>query len=107
MDMITLEAQANKAFDYLRETDEEHARLRSELEMQREMRKAIESTVFLTFDGTAAERAHRAKASSEYQDQLESIKDLELAYFEIDNKRKRAFAQIDWFRTLSANIRKN
>jgi len=107
MDMMQLESQANKAFDYLRETDDEHARLRAELEMQREMRKTIESSVFLTFEGTAAERAHRAKASKEYLNQLESIMKIELSYFEIDNKRKRAFAQIDWFRTLSANIRKN
>ena len=107
MDINELEKQADKALNYLADTDYQHAELKAKQSLLAELRKATIAAGFESISEGAAETKRQAAHNTpEYREHLQTIYENELAYFEIDNKRKRAVATIDLFRTMSANQRR-
>lgn len=107
MNINELEAQADKALNYLAESDYDHAELKAKQNLYAEIRKQIVAAGFESMESGAAEaRRQAAHNTQEYKDHLQTMYANDLAYFNIDNKRKRAVATIDLFRTMSANQRR-
>ena len=107
MDIVQLEKQAEKALNYLAESDYEHAELKAKQNLLSELRKAVVAEGFESIEkGTAESRRQAAHNTPEYREHIQTMYDNDLAYFNINNKRQRAVATIELFRTMSANQRR-
>lgn len=100
------EAQAEKALNYLANTDETCAKAKGSvkaLEYRLKVAKAIE---FLTANGTMAEKEAQALASLPYRDLIDQYETAVIEFETIAAKRERAVLTIDVWRTESSNRRK-
>ena len=102
------EQKAEEGFNFLVETDEEHARLRAKVNLYAEMRKQIVALGVESCEHLKAVEAKRqyAHTTEEYQKHIRDQEELEFEYFHLHNRRERAQQAIDFFRTYSANTRK-
>jgi hypothetical protein len=100
------EKRVEKAMHYLAETDLPYAEAKGALEYAEILRKRVRARVFLTEDGTVAERQAEAEvhADSEAADDqyVQAIK----AFEELKARRQRAELVIDIWRSLEATRRK-
>lgn len=107
MNILELEAKAEKALNFLEQSDYEHAELRAKQNQYSELRKAIVADGFLSIDTGAQEhKKQAAHATFEYKAHIDLIYQNDLKLFEITNRRNRAVATIDLYRTMSANQRR-
>ena len=95
-----------KAVDYLASTDEEHARARAEYHALSELRKTTRAFCFSELTGGVKEREMGAECHPSYIAHIEKIKQAEIEFHLLHNKRKRAELTIELYRTCSANVRK-
>ena len=94
------------AMEYLAETDEDYANEKAQVERYEILRKRVRARVFLTADGTVAERQAKAEIAAEVeQADADYCKTIAL-YETLRAKRQRAEIVIDVFRTLEASRRK-
>ena len=94
------------AMEYLAETDKDYALEKSELERSEIARKRARAKVFLTADGTVAERQAKAEMAQEAQDADDRyVKTIEM-YETLKARRERAMIVIDVWRSLNASRRK-
>jgi len=103
--MITDE-KVQLAVDYLASTDESHAKARAEYNALSELRKTVRAFCFDESKGGVAERTMAAERHDSYIAHIEKIKQAEIEFHTMHNKRKRAELTIDLYRTCSANVRK-
>ncbi len=95
--------QAEKALEYLAESEEEWARYKGMLKFQSERLKACiarlsnESTQI-----TEAARKRDAEARSEYQNEIDDSTEIAIDFYHLDAKRKRAELTIEMFRSTNA-----
>ena len=94
------------ALDYLLQTDEEAARTKVVYEALYEQRKTIRAVQFLGAKGSAAERTERALASKEYQEHLSLLKDAQIEFEIIRNKRFTKQSIIEMWRSVNSNQKK-
>lgn len=106
MNIQELESHADKALNYLSDTDFDHAELKAKQNLLSELRKAVIAAGFESCEGAAEVRRQAAHNTPEYHEHLKLIQENDVAFIHIDNKRKRAVATIDLFRTMSANQRR-
>ena len=97
---------AAKALTYLVETDEEAARAKVLYEGLYEQRKTIRAIAFLNSSGSAAERTERALASESYQEHLLLIKDAQIEFEILRNKRFTNQSIIEMWRSVNSNQKK-
>ena len=97
---------AEKALNFLVDTDEEAARAKVLYEGLYEQRKTIRAIQFLSATGSAAERTERAVASKEYQEHLQLIKDAQIEFEIIRNKRSSNILITDMWRSVNSNQKK-
>lgn len=97
---------ADKAIKYLVSTDEELARAKTLYEALYEQKKTIQAVQFLKASGSAAERTQRALASEEYQQHLMLIKDAQIDFEILRNKRQSQVSVIDMWRSVNSNQKK-
>jgi len=100
------EQMAQLAIDYLASTDEPHARARAEYNALSELRKTVRAFCFEDSKGGVAERTMAAERHDDYVAHIEKIKQAEIAFHLLHNKRKRAELTVEMYRTWSANSRK-
>jgi DNA mismatch repair ATPase MutL len=94
------------ALDYLLQTDEEAARTKVVYEALYEQRKTIRAVQFLDAKGSAAERTEKALASKEYQEHLSLLKDAQIEFEIIRNKRFTNQSIIEMWRSVNSNQKK-
>lgn len=98
---------AETALNYLVGTDEEAARAKVLYEGLYEQRKTIKAIQFLKASGSAAERTEKALASSEYQEHLLLIKDAQIEFEILRNKREtNSRGIIEMWRSVNSNQKK-
>ena len=94
------------AVKYLASTDESHARARAEYNALSELRKTVRAFCFEESKGGVAERTMAAERHPDYVAHIEKIKQAEIEFHTMHNKRKRAEITVELYRTMAANSRK-
>ncbi len=94
------------AVKYLASTDESHAKARAEYNALSELRKTVRAFCFEESKGGVAERTMAAERHPDYVAHIEKIKQAEIEFHLLHNKRKRAEITVDLYRTMAANQRK-
>jgi len=94
------------AIQYLSSTDESHAKARAEYNALSELRKTVRAFCFEESKGGVAERTMAAERHPDYVEHIEKIKQAEIEFHTMHNKRKRAELMVDLYRTMAANSRK-
>jgi hypothetical protein len=97
---------ADAAINYLVSTDVELARCKTLYEALYEQKKTIQAIEFLAASGSAAERTQKALASDSYIEHLSLIKDAQIEFEILRNKRQSNSAVIDMWRSVNSNQRK-
>jgi len=97
---------ADAAIKYLVSTDEELGRAKTLYDGLYDQKKTIQAVQFLKATGSAAERTQRALASVEYQEHLMLIKDAQIDFEILRNKRQSQVSVIDMWRSVNSNQRK-
>lgn len=103
--MITID-DAEKALNYLKDTDKECARRKAEMEALSDLKKTVVALEFAEAKGSAAERTKTAEGSQELLLHINKIKNAVFEYEEMRNKRKSAELQIEMWRSINSNMRK-
>lgn len=100
------EERVGKAMRYLAETDLTYAEAKGALESAEILRKRVRARVFLTAEGTVADRQARAECDHDSEaadgEYVEAIKRFE----ELRARRQRAELVVDVWRSLEATRRK-
>ena len=104
--MSKQEDDAELAIKYLASTDETHARARAEYNALSELRKTVRAFCFCESKGGVKEREMAAECHDDYVNHIEKIKQSEIDFHLLHNKRKRAELTVEMYRTWSANSRK-
>jgi len=97
---------AATALKYLVNTDEEAARAKVLYEALYQQRKTIRAIQFLNAKGSAAERTEIALASTEYQEHLSILKDAQIEFEILRNKRITNQSIIEMWRSVNSNQKK-
>ena len=97
---------AETALNYLVNTDEEYARAKTLSDALYEQKKTIQAQQFLKSAGSAADKTQQALASQEYQEHLIMIKDAQIEFEILRNKRLTNIAIIDMWRSVNSNQKK-
>ena len=97
---------ADAAIKYLVSTDDELGRAKTLYDGLYDQRKTIQAIQFLKAAGSAAERTQRALASEEYQEHMSLIKDAQIEFEILRNKRQSQACVIDMWRSVNSNQRK-
>lgn len=103
--MITQE-DAEKALNYLKDTDIEAARLRSRYMALDDLKKTVLAAQYEKQQGSAADKTQAALNSFEYSQHLEAISDAFCAWERVRNQRKSAELQIEMWRSINSNQRR-
>jgi len=91
---------------YLAQTDHEYAEQKAELERSEIFRKRTRATVFLTVDGTVAERQAKAEIHNNVTDSDDRYIQCVKLFETLKARRERAEIVIDVWRSLNAARRK-
>jgi len=94
------------AVKYLASTDESHAKARAEYNALSELRKTVRAFCFEESKGGVAERTMAAERHPDYVAHIDRIKQAEIEFHTMHNKRKRAEITVELYRTMAANSRK-
>lgn len=97
---------AEKALNYLVSTDEEYARAKTLSDALYEQKKTIQAMQFLKATGSAADKTQQALASEEYQLHLRCIRDAQIEFETLRNKRLTNMCIIDMWRSVNSNQKK-
>ena len=97
---------AEIALQYMVNTDEEYARAKTLSDALYEQKKTIQAMQFLKATGSAADKTQQALASEEYQLHLQHIKDAQIDFETLRNKRLTNMCIIDMWRSVNSNQRK-
>ena len=97
---------AEIALNFLVNTDDEYGRAKTLSDALYEQRKTIQAVQFLKATGSAAERTQKALASPEYKDHLLIIKDAQMDFEILRNKRQSQVSVIDMWRSVNSNQKK-
>lgn len=97
---------AEYSLNYLVNTDEDMAKAKVLYEALYEQRKTIKAVQFLNSTGSAAERTEKAYASKEYQEHLKLIRDAQMDYEILRNKRDSNVRVTELWRSVNSNQKK-
>ena len=97
---------AEVALNYLVNTDEEFARAKTLSDALYEQKKTIQAIQFLNATGSAADKTQQALASQEYQEHLGMIKDAQIEFETLRNKRLTKMSIIDMWRSVQSAMNK-
>ena len=106
MSELTPNQKVQQAVNYLAETDETHAKARAEYHALEELRKTVRAFCFGEAKGGVKEREMAAECHPDYIAHIEKIKQAEIEFHILHNKRKSAEMVVELYRTYSANVRK-
>ncbi len=98
--------RAEEAMQYLSDTDESCARLKSDMERFEWKAKAKRQAIFKLSDGTVADRNATADTHPEVEACMQQYFDAMTAYHGTSNKRSTEAIVLDTWRTICANRRR-
>jgi len=98
--------RASEAFEYLRDTTDAIGAAKGELERSEILRKRVRKKLFLSADGSVAQREAIAENSSESEAADERYVEAVTAYATLSAKRDIETIALDVWRTESANRRR-
>lgn len=104
MDNVT-DKNVEMCLKYLTETDREHAVARAEVNALDAITKTVLGFAFESAQGAVEARKAEAYRSDDYVAHIEKKRQAEIAFFEMDNRRKHAMLKIEVWRSLNANRR--
>lgn len=100
-------ADAEKALNFLKETDVEAARRKAYASALDDMKKTVLAMTYNDFkEGSAADRLKKAEGHRDYQDHLEKLRKANEEYHVLNNQRISAATQIEMWRSINSNQRK-
>ena len=99
------EARVLKAMEYLADTDSAYAVEKATVERTEILRKRSRARVFLTTEGTVAERQAQAETHADVAAADDEYITAVKAYEELRARRQRAELLVDVFRTLESSRR--
>jgi len=100
------ELRAEEAFNFLSDTDEEHAQLKARMHLNESHRKQVVAAGFAGSKFTAQEAKRQdAHNTPEYRAHILLQEEVEAAFYLLHNRRERANQAIELYRTFSANQR--
>ena len=95
--------KAEKAIEYLAESEQEYARLKAVVKYAPERIKMYLATLVLESDKkTVAERTSASMAHPEYEQTINSFELISNEFYEIQERRNRAELTIEFWRSLNA-----
>jgi hypothetical protein len=100
------ESKVGEVLTYLSRTDEEFAVAKCNLESAQILQKRVRARLFLSADGSVAERNAEAEISDEAQAADDAYISAKLVFEKIKAHRERGELMIDVFRTLEASRRR-
>lgn len=101
-----IEVRAERAVNYLAETDEPAARAKALYEGLDRQTKTFEGQAFLASTGsTVAEREANARVNQTYQAHLKEVANAQIDWEIYRNRRNTAEMLIEYWRSLNANRR--
>jgi len=99
--------KAEKALDYLAETEAEYARLKALVKYAPDRLKMYLAALMLeSEEKSATAKKTTAEAHPEYEQTVDSFETISKEFFEIDEKRKRANMTIEMFRSVNSSLKK-
>ena len=97
---------AEKALDYLKETDEPEAKLKASVEYYKEKKKMIIADMIgASSESSVSAKEHEAYRSTAYNQWLNDYKSAVVEYNIMHNRRLSAALQIEMWRSINANQR--
>ncbi|MHB8484090.1 MAG: hypothetical protein ACYDBV_15445 [Nitrospiria bacterium] len=106
--MIITDEMAQKAFDYLRSTETEHAQSTADFDALKKHENALIATLKLkSREQSNAAKETEAYASEEYKTWEAGMKEANYNLTLLENKRDRAHTTIDLWRTIQASSRRS
>lgn len=96
---------AEKALDYLVETDEKSAQAKALMLFIEDKKKTVKATQMANMDGSISGREMEALASDEYKAVCDEYRDAVYDYEMLRNRRKSAELTIELWRSMNANRR--
>jgi len=99
------ENEADRAFNYLAETDEQVAQLIVAEKAQLHVAEETEKTAYLRAEGTVKERDCLAGLDPVYKEKYEKYLEVQLERRVLENRRKSAVLCLDLWRTKEASRR--
>ena len=93
---------AEAALNYLAGTDEDYARAKTLYDALSEQRKSIAAIEYGKLQGSAAEKTQQALASTAYQEHIQAIRDAQLEFEIVRNKRITNQAVIEMWRSVNS-----
>ena len=97
---------AEIALQYMVNTDEEYARAKTLYDALSDQKKSIAALEYGKLTGSAAEKNQQALASDTYQLHLRSIRDAQIEFETLRNKRLTNMCIIDMWRSVNSNQKK-
>ena len=105
--MIITDQDAQKAFDYLKSTEAEHAQATADFDSLKKHENALVAKLKLrSSEKTSAAKEDEAYGSIEYETWEAGMKEANFNLTLLENKRDRAHTSLDLWRTESANARR-
>lgn len=105
--MIVTEEQALKAFEFLKQTEQEHAQATADHDALKKHENALIAKLkFQSVEKTSAAKEDEAYNSPEYAQWESGMKEANYILTLLENKRDRARTALDLWRTASANERR-
>jgi hypothetical protein len=99
--------KAEKALEYLAETEEEYARLKALVKYAPERIKAFLAVLASeSKESSQAGKQAAALASEDHDAQLNSFEEVSRAFFEIQEKRHRAELTIEMYRSVNSALKR-
>ena len=96
---------AEKALEFLKSSDVEFARRKCLYEGLDDQKKTVEAIAFMNAEGSAAERAQKAKADNGYQDHIQAINEARIEFETMRNQRQTAALQIEMWRSVNSAMK--
>lgn len=98
---------AEKALEFLKNTDIECARRKAYANALDDMKKTVLAMTYNEIrEGSAAEKTKKAEGHPDYQSHLEKLRKANEDYHSMNNQRITASTQIEMWRSINSNQRK-
>ena len=94
--------EAEKALQYLVNTDEEFARAKTLYDALCEQKKTVAAIEYGKLSGSAAEKTQQALASAPYKAHLSAIRDAQIEFETLRSRRITNVAIIDMWRSVNS-----
>ena len=98
--------KAEKALDYLQQSEQEFAELKAKHQAMDKRRSIVRASCFLDSEGTAAERKEKAENHPDYRQAVNDWQKAMEDFYLVDAKRERANLIIEMYRSVNSAMKR-